>query len=236
MLRQNPPPSTPNPNGFAAQLGPSQNGATPGDTARTGSVDIQRELNRLEEIVLDSPRIPLSRRTLVDEEQLLDQLDLVRMSLPSAFQEAEAIVHHKEEIFLQAEHYAQEIIEAAERRAAQILDEMGIIRQAEQEARQIRGQVQQECEAIREQTLAEIEQMQRQAQQDLQEVRRRALVDAEEIQQGADAYADSVLKDMEQRLGEMMRIVRNGRQQLGPETAAPRRDANNGAGRGAVRR
>ncbi len=38
----------------------------------SGGMDVQRELNRLEEIVLASPHIPLTRRTLVDEEQLLD--------------------------------------------------------------------------------------------------------------------------------------------------------------------
>lgn len=231
MLRQNPPATNPN-NGHNPPNGALPPGSPAGDTTRAGSVDIQRELNRLEEVILDSPRIPLSRRTLIDEEQLLDQLDLVRMSLPSAFQEAEEIVRHKEEIFLQAEHYAQEIIEAAERRAAQILDELGIIRQAEQEARQIRQQVQQECEAIREQTLAEIDQIQRQSQQEFQEMRQRALMEAEDIHRGADAYADAVLQDMEQRLSEMMRIVRNGRQQLNGEPNGSRpQNPPNGPGR-----
>src|SRR5690242_1664172 len=101
------------------------------DAARVGSLDIQRELNRMEELILDSPRIPLSRRTMVDEEQILDQLDLIRLSLPEAFHEAEEIVHQKDAILDQAEQYAQEIIEAAERRAAQIVNESGILRQAE---------------------------------------------------------------------------------------------------------
>ena len=110
---------------------------------RLGGVDLQRELNRLEEILLDSPRVPLSRRTLINEEQFLEQLDLVRLNLPSAFQEAAEIVVHKEDILQEAEQYAQEIIAAAEQRAAQILNDMGLVRQAEMEATQIRQQVQQ---------------------------------------------------------------------------------------------
>jgi F0F1-type ATP synthase membrane subunit b/b' len=172
-------------------------------------------------MLLDSPRIPLSRRTVVDEEQLLDQLDLIRLNLPTAFQEAADIVRHKEELLLEAEQYAQDIIEAAEQRAAQILDEMGLLRQAELEAQQIRQRVQQECEAAREQTMADIEQMRRRAQQELEDIRQMAIAEAEEIQAGADAYADRILKDMEQQLAEVIRVIRNGRQQLQPDLPSP---------------
>jgi F0F1-type ATP synthase membrane subunit b/b' len=181
---------------------------------RAGNFDIQAELNRLEEIILDSPRIPLTKRTLIDEEQLLDQLDLVRLHLPAAFEEAVALVRQKEEILLQAEEYAQDIIAAAQQRAAEILDELGIVRQAELEASQIRRQVQQECEQIQQSTLTEIEQLRRQARQEIEQLRRMALDECEDIQDGADEYADAVLSNIEQQLSDMLRIIRNGRQQL----------------------
>jgi hypothetical protein len=197
----------------------------PQDAARVGSLDIQRELNRLEELILDSPRIPLSRRTMIDEEQVLDQLDLIRLSLPEAFHEAEEIVRHKNEILDHAEQYAQELIEAAERRAAQIMDESMLMRQAEMEAEQIRTAVQQDCEAVQQETIAEIERTRRQAQQDLEEMRRLAIEECEEIQVGADQYADSVLRNMESQMGEMLRIVRNGRQQLQINKPQPQPEA-----------
>jgi F0F1-type ATP synthase membrane subunit b/b' len=150
----------------------------------------------------------------VDEEQLLDQLDLVRLNLPGAFQEATEIILHREEVLLEAEQYAQEIIADAERRAAQIVDEMGLVRQAEMEAQRIRQQVQMDCEEMRQQVLVDIDQMRRQAQQELQEMQQLAIAECEQIQRGADEYADGVLQDMEQQFAEMLRIVRNGRQQL----------------------
>ena len=169
----------------------------------------------MEEIlIVDSWHIPLTKRTVVDEEMMLAQLDLVRENLPKAFEDAEKIVRQREEILLQAEEYAQEIMEAAERRADQILDEMGIIQQAEMEANQIRKRVQQECEAIQEQTLAEIERMRLQAQQELEQMRLMALTECEDIQNGADDYADAVLTSIEQQLTDMLRVIRNGRQQL----------------------
>jgi len=154
---------------------------------------------------------------VVDEEALLTQLDVVRENLPAAFADAEKIVNQREEILLQAEEYAQEIMEAAERRADQILDEMGIIQQAELEANQIRKRVQQECEAIQEQTLTEIERMRLQAQQELEQMRQMALAECEDIQNGADDYADAILISIEQQLTDMLRVIRNGRQQLQAE-------------------
>lgn len=189
-----------------------------------------RELEKLEEMILDSPRI-LSR-TLVNEDQLLDQLALIQLNLPAAFEEAKKLLAQKEEILMEAEQYAQEIIEAAERRGSQLLDEMGLIRQAEQEMKQIRQRVQQECEEAQEQTLMEIERLRRQAQQDMEDMRRRVLAECEEIQAGADGYADRILRDLEHHLGDMMRVVRNGRQQLQPETPPPPsgKAASSGAG------
>ncbi|MGB3493659.1 MAG: hypothetical protein WBA57_13090 [Elainellaceae cyanobacterium] len=195
--------------------------------SQSGPVDIQREINKLEETILDSPRIPLSHRTLVNEDQLLYQLDLVRLALPTAFQEALELIRHKDELLIDAERYARDIIEAAQRQAAQILDETGLVRQAELEAHQIRQRVQQECDAVREQTLAEIEHLRRQAQMDLEDVRQMAIAESEDIQRGADEYADGVLRDMEQQLSEMVRVIRNGRQHLQLEPSSPKSLPNN---------
>ena len=180
-------------------------------------VDIQQELNALEEMILDSPRLPLTGKTLIDEEQLLDQLDMIRLNLPGAFQMAQEVIGRREEVVLEAENYGRQLIAGAEARAQDLTDELGIVRQAEMEAKQIRQQVQQECEGLREQVLAEVEQIRENAKQDLEIMRRTAIDESEEIQRGADEYADKVLQDMEMRLNEMMRIIRNGRNQLGQQ-------------------
>lgn len=196
------------------------NGASPGD-APSGSLDIQQELNRLEEMILTSFRIPWTKRTLIDEEKLLDLLDLIRMSLPEAFGDAAAVIQQKEEILLEAEEYGQRIVDAAQAKRAQILDESDIIRQAEYEAEQMQRKVQQECDAMMQQTLEEIDLKRRQCQQELEEMRQRAIAEAQEIEMGADEYADSVLEHIEQDLNEMTRIIRNGRQQLNRNSLPP---------------
>ncbi|HLP87270.1 MAG TPA: DivIVA domain-containing protein [Nostocaceae cyanobacterium] len=196
------------------------------DVARVGGVDIQQELNRLEELILYGLRIPLTGRTIVDEEKLLEQLDFIRLSLPSVFQEAMEILAHKEEILLEAEEYGQQVVEAAQSKRAQILAESDIIRQAEREADQMRRQVQQECEAMMQETMAEIEHQRRACQQELEEVRKEAIAQAQEIEDGADQYADNVLENIEQDLKEMLRIITNGRQQLRGDNPPQRNTSN----------
>ncbi len=218
MLRQNPDPLTSefdDPNNRNLPPQPVAQSRLGGDVvSAAGRMDIQQEMNRLEEMILDSPRVPLSRRTLIDEDQILEQLDLLRLSLPPAFQEATEVLNSKEAILLEAEHYAQEVIHDAERRASEILNEMGLIRQAEEEAKQIRQRVQRECEEIHTQAVSEVDQLRRQVQQEIEELRMMAIAECEDIQRGADAYADRVLRDMEQQMVDMIRVIRNGRQQL----------------------
>ena len=185
--------------------------------ANTGS-NIQQELNRLEEMVLDSPRVPFGRRTLVDEEQLLDQLDTIRLSLPAAFREAEAIVRQREQILTEAQRQAQEIIGLAKQQASRSVEETAVMRQAQMDAEVLRQQVEEECAVARQQLLAELDQTRANSMLELEELRRTAIAECEAIQEGADDYADRVLSNIERQLSEMLRVIRNGRQQLQQES------------------
>jgi F0F1-type ATP synthase membrane subunit b/b' len=163
---------------------------------------------------LGSPRVPFSGRTLVDEDQMLDQLDLIRLNLPPAFREASQIAQQRDVILNEAQRYAQELVAAAEQQAAQILDELGIVRQAEQMAQQIKLQAQQDCDGLRSQVVAEIDQMRLQAQREWESMRQQALSEKAAIQDDADTYAGDVLGQLERQLSDMLRVIQNGRKQL----------------------
>jgi cell division septum initiation protein DivIVA len=186
-----------------------------------GDIDIQQELNKLEELILASPRVPFSGRTLVDEDQLLDQLDAIRLNLPPAFRQAVQILQQRNTLLAEAERYAQDLIAAAEQQAAQMLDELGIVRQAEQMAQQLKTQAQQDCDSLRTQVMGDIEQMQLQAQREWEALRQKALDEQDMIQQEADGYADQVLSNVEQQLSQMLRIIQNGRSHLQPVKEPP---------------
>ncbi|MDH6058553.1 DivIVA domain-containing protein [Umezakia ovalisporum] len=201
----------PNDNGSYTSFGEHPN--------RTGNVDILEELNRLEDLILYGFRIPLTGRTLVNEDKLIEQIDFIRISLPEVFHEAAAILQQKDEILLEAEEYGQRIVEVAQGKRAQILAESDIFKEAEKEAEELRIKVQQECDAIMQATLAEIEHKRLICQQELDELRQTAIAQAQDIENGADEYADTVLEGIEQDLKDMLRIITNGRQQLRQESS-----------------
>lgn len=186
-----------------------------------GDLDIQQELNKLEELILASPRVPFSGRTLVDEDQILDQLDAIRLNLPPALRQAVQLLQQRNTLIVDAERYAQDLIAAAEQQAAQMLDELGIVRQAEQLAQQMKSQAQQDCDGLRTQMMGDIEQMQLQAQREWEALRQKALAEQDMIQQDADVYADQVLSSVEQQLSQMLRIIQNGRSHLQPGKDTP---------------
>ncbi|WP_107670369.1 hypothetical protein [Cyanothece sp. BG0011] len=194
-----------------ASLNRQSNGTNP---HREVDFDIQQELARLQEIIYESFHIPVSRWTIIDEDKVLEQLEFIGTKIPEAIRKALRVLEQEQEILANAEAYAQRIIQQAQQEAAEILDESGIIQQAQHEAEQIRQQVQAECEAIQTQTMAEIEQQRQLANSEMQQLYQKSVTEAQQIQEGADEYADAVLTRLEQELGEMLGVVRNGRQQL----------------------
>ena len=166
----------------------------------------QHQLEQLEALCVDAVKIPLTELIILNKEQLLNQLYLIKTKLPVEFTRATDILHHKCQIIQEAEDYARNLVKSAEDSAAQILSKSALIRQAELEATKIMFQVHKECEQLRQKTYAEIEQL-----------RQTTIAECQEIQVGSDNYADAVLGDLEQQLGDMLTVIRNGRQQLKQE-------------------
>lgn len=176
--------------------------------------NVQEEIDKLEDIIFSGTRIPLLGKTLIDEEAVINQLDLIRLNLPDCIEQAIQILQQRQKILAEAQKTAQSIIENAQRKASQLLDESRIIQQAESQAAQIRRQVQQDCENLQRKTLAEVEQLRQKLQEEARQIRQQAIAEAEEIQNEADKYADQLLARLERDLTTMLRIVTNGRQEI----------------------
>ncbi|WP_373540857.1 DivIVA domain-containing protein [Chamaesiphon sp.] len=171
-------------------------------------------IERLEEIILDSPRVPLIGKIVVDEEELLEQIDLLRSNLPEIIATAKEIVQFKDLLMREAQQQVQQILAEANQHAYQVANELGIVDRAEQEARQIRQLAIAECEDLKQQTIVEIEQLRAYHIQEIERMRENVRLECQHIQAGADEYADRVLHDMEDRLTDAIHTVQRGRQHL----------------------
>lgn len=85
--------------------------------------DLMGLLDHIEDVVGESPRIPLTAKVIVDEDELLDTLDQVRASLPVEVQEAKWISKERERLITEARQEAERIIEEARMQAERIVSE-----------------------------------------------------------------------------------------------------------------
>ena len=174
--------------------------------------DLQRELDGIERLVLQSYHIPWTNITFVNETQLLAQLDRAFESIPTTLREARDVLRDRQDILQQAQAHARKLVQEAERQAAQIRDETGIIRRAQQDARQLHEQARIECDRLRQQTLQDIKQMHQQA-----------VAECEDMRADAEDYVTAMLAGLEHQLGGMLKTVRNGRASLSqPQPLADR--------------
>ena len=171
-------------------------------------------LDRLEERILNSPRVPLTGKTVVVEEELLAQIDTIRMNLPEVIAAAQEIVRHKDRLIKEAQQQVQQILAEANQRAYQVANELGIIDRAEREASQIRQETLSECEQLRQQTAIEAQRVTELHFQDIERMREQVKIECQQIQDGADEYADRVLHNMEYQLSDILQAIQRGRQRL----------------------
>ncbi len=87
-------------------------------------------LNELEELVENSPKIPFTRRVLIDEEKLLDYLDRMRASLPEEVRQAKWLLQEREKVLADSKKEAMRILEEAQKELDKRADESEIARQA----------------------------------------------------------------------------------------------------------
>jgi cell division septum initiation protein DivIVA len=178
------------------------------------SLDIFTAIDRLEETILSSPRVPLTGKTMVNEEELLEHLDLIRLSVPEIVATAQEILQYKHQIVKEAQQQVQQIVAEANQRAYQVANELGIVERSEQEAREIRQMAIVECEHLRQQTAIELERVRNHSIAEMEQMRQEILAECQQIQSGADEYADRVLHNMEYQLTDILQSIQRGRQRI----------------------
>ncbi len=175
------------------------------------NTDFLKELEQLENLVLESVRVPLTELVVIDEGLILEHIESIRKQIPQEIAIAINVLQRKQEILHQAQDYARESIESANKQAERIIQKSALLRQAELEATRIKVEAQRECQ-----------QMRREAQEEIEQWREYAIAEYQDIQHGADEYAKKVLGNLEGQLGQMLGIIRNGYQQLEPNTVQDR--------------
>ncbi|MGH7666919.1 MAG: hypothetical protein ACRENY_09975 [Candidatus Dormibacteria bacterium] len=91
-------------------------------------------LDRLEALVNQSRRLPLTSSIVVGEEEILEALDQIRVSLPDEIREARMVLESRESRLREAAEQAEQTLLAAQERADRLTDDHEVTRRATAEA------------------------------------------------------------------------------------------------------
>jgi vacuolar-type H+-ATPase subunit H len=97
-------------------------------------MDIQNLVDRLEQVLSDSSRVPLSAYLMVNEDKIFAIVDQMRVTVPEEIKRAGRIEGEKERILAQAHEEADRIRSLAKQEASELVNREVITSSAQQRA------------------------------------------------------------------------------------------------------
>jgi hypothetical protein len=141
-------------------------------------MDILYLIDRLENLVTNSKRMPLVNQVILKEADLLNIIEQLRTSIPAEIKQARRIMQEKERILSQAQSDANTILNQAHAEAERALIHEGLLQVAKEREQEIL----------------------RQANEQAQMIVRRAERHTEQMQIEADNYAAETLRNLKEHL------------------------------------
>ena len=153
--------------------------------------DINHLIDRLERLLNESWRMPLSAYLMINEDDFLDVIDQMRTTVPREIKEAEKVLRERDRIIAQAEEEAERIVQLAQEEVDAMVEEHEIIRAAEQRGHTVVERANREAQVLR--------------------------AEADEYARNVLLSLDSQLDVLEEQLAGLLSTVRNGLDTLNRE-------------------
>lgn len=112
-------------------------------------MDIQHLVDRLEQALGESRRIPMTTTLLVDEDQVFSIIDQLRVAIPEEVKRANRVEAERERILAQAHEEAERIRQLAKQEAEELVRRDRVAASAEQRAENILERARREADALR---------------------------------------------------------------------------------------
>ena len=105
-------------------------------------MDIQFLVERLEALVVNGQKLPMTSKVILEQAAVLDLIDQMRVAIPEEVKQARRIVQESDRVVQKAREEGEQIIGAAQEQAAILLQDQSILREAENRAGDIEKQAQ----------------------------------------------------------------------------------------------
>jgi cell division septum initiation protein DivIVA len=112
-------------------------------------MDIQHLVDRLEQVLNNSYRFPLSAYLMVNEDEVFNIVDQMRVTIPEEVKRASRIEAEKERILAQAKEEAERIRGLAKDEAQELVGRDAVMATAQQRAENILERARRDAEALR---------------------------------------------------------------------------------------
>ena len=105
--------------------------------AEEGVLDIQFLVERLEALVVNARKLPMTSQIILEQATILDLIDQLRVAIPEEVRQARRINQESDRLLGKARDEAEQIIGAAQEQAALLLQDQSILREAESKAQEL---------------------------------------------------------------------------------------------------
>ena len=100
-------------------------------------MDIQFLVERLEALVVNARKVPMTSQIILEQSTVLDVIDQLRAAIPEEVRQARRVNQESDRVLGKAREEAEQIIGAAQEQAALLLQDQAILRQAEAKAQEM---------------------------------------------------------------------------------------------------
>jgi len=106
-------------------------------------------VDRIEEFLDKSKRIPFSSNIIVNENEIYDLLDELRNILPEEFKQSRWIVKERENMIEEAKRYSEKMIREAKEKSEVLVSETEILKSANRKSEELMSAVEARARTIR---------------------------------------------------------------------------------------
>jgi hypothetical protein len=162
-------------------------------------LDILHLIDRLEQTIAESRRLPLGGGIVVPRQQLLDLVDQMRVALPRQVYDAQDVLERSEELVRAAEHTAREKLAQVDEELEKRLAETEVVKAAQARAAELEAAAEERARelarASEEQAAERLDEAQAESAREMME---------------ADNYSLQTLRRLEEQLENFLSTVQNG--------------------------
>lgn len=106
-------------------------------------------LDQLEEVLTTGTKVPLTSRVMIDEPEVLEILDQIRVAVPEEIKSARRLTQERDRILEEAHHEADQIVQGADQQVAGLVSNHALVQAAEERADQIMDEARREADQVR---------------------------------------------------------------------------------------